>query len=106
VVVKSLKELSSIIAENPIDAEAEEYPRLLVAFVQDSKSLRDLSAIGALVIAPERFALGRSAAYLLCAKGILESKAAVALLGQAGRVATSRNLATVLKLAALANAGG
>ncbi|HTC50660.1 MAG TPA: DUF1697 domain-containing protein [Steroidobacteraceae bacterium] len=105
VVVKSLKELSSIIAENPIDAEAEEYPRLLVAFVQDSKSLRDLSAIGALVIAPERFALGRSAAYLLCAKGILESKAAVALLGQAGRVATSRNLATVLKLAALANAG-
>lgn len=105
VIVKSMKELSAIIAENPIKAEAGNYPRLLVAFVQDPKSLSAISAIQSLVSAPECFAMGRNCAYLFCARGILESKAAVALLGKAGRVATSRNLATVLKLAALAKAG-
>jgi uncharacterized protein (DUF1697 family) len=105
VVVKSVKELSSIIAENPIVAEAEEYPRLLVAFVQDANSMSDIRAVEPLVISPEQFALGRNAAYLLCARGILESKAALALLGKAGRMATTRNLATILKLEALAKAG-
>lgn len=106
VVVRSAKEISSIIAENPIDARPEEYPRVLVAFVQDAKGLSAIRAIAPLVMAPEKFAVGKHAAYLFCAKGILESKAAVALLGKAGRVATSRNLATVLKLQALANVGG
>jgi uncharacterized protein (DUF1697 family) len=104
VVVKSVKELASIIAENPIEAQTDDYPRLLVAFVQDAKSLSAIRAIEPLVIAPEKFAVGRNVAYLFCAKGILESKAAAALLGKAGRIATSRNLATILKLAALANA--
>jgi uncharacterized protein (DUF1697 family) len=106
VVVKSVQELASIIAANPIEAETDEYPRLLLAFVQDAKSMSAIRAIESLVVAPERFAVGKSVAYLFCAKGILESKAAVALLGKAGRMATSRNLATILKLAALANAGG
>ena len=56
---------------------------------------------------PELIGLGRSiyavgnrerAAYLWCADGILVSKAAVALLGKAGREATTRNWATVLKI--------
>jgi uncharacterized protein (DUF1697 family) len=58
--------------------------------------------IEALVVPPERFALGKNAAYLLCASGILESKAGEALLGGAGGAATTRNWATVLKLRALA----
>ena len=102
VVVKSAKELAAIVAENPIKAGAEHHPRLLVAFVQDPKALADLAAIKVLVKAPEKFAVGKSAAYLLCANGILESKAGVALLGGAGQGATTRNLATVLKLHALA----
>ena len=42
----------------------------------------------------------------LCARGILESKAGEALLGKAGRAATTRNWATVLKLHAAATAAG
>lgn len=43
-----------------------------------------ISAIKSLVIAPERFAVGGNVAYLFCARGILESKAAVALLAMVG----------------------
>ena len=102
VVVKSATELDSIVAENPIKAGADHHSRLLVAFVQEPKALAGLAAaIKTLVDPPERFAVGKNAAYLLCANGILESKAGVALLGGAGQAATTRNLATVLKLQAL-----
>lgn len=103
VVVKLAGELAAIISENPIKAEAEEHSRFLVAFVQDTKSLSGLAAIASLVVPPEKFAVGKNAAYLLCPKGILESKAWEALLGQAGKSATTRNWATVVKLEALAN---
>jgi len=103
VVVKSARQLDAIIDANPILAEDSLHPRLLVAFVQDAKLLSNLAPIGSLVIAPEQFAMDKQAAYLLCARGILESKAAAALLGKAGGIATSRNWATVLKLQALAN---
>ena len=49
------------------------------------------------------FAVGKNAAYLDCPTGIRDSKAALGLLGKAGKFATTRNLATVLKLKALAN---
>jgi uncharacterized protein (DUF1697 family) len=103
VIVKSAKELADIISENPIAPEAQEHSRFLVAFVQDSKALQGLAVVKSLVVPPDRFALGKNAAYLLCAAGILESKAGDALLGRAGRSATTRNWATVLKLRALAS---
>jgi uncharacterized protein (DUF1697 family) len=62
-----------------------------------------LAGLEALVVSPEQFAIGSQAAYLLCANGILESKAGEALVGKAGKQATSRNWATVLKLQALAD---
>lgn len=102
VIVKSANELESIVADSPLTPAAEEHSRLLVAFVQDPESLSSLAVIEALVVPPERFALGKDAAYLLCASGILESKAGEALLGGAGGAATTRNWATVLKLRALA----
>ena len=102
IVVKTARELVAIIQANPIAAAEPDHPRLLVAFVQDARKLPDLAVIESLVVAPERFALGKDAAYLLCARGILESKAAAALLGKIGAAATSRNWATVLKLQALA----
>ena len=104
VVVKSAKELAAVIAESPIDAAAVDHSRFLVAFVQDDQALAALAAIGSLVMPPERFAVGRHAAYLLCPAGILQSKAGEALLGRAGRPATTRNWATTLKLHALASA--
>jgi len=106
VVVVSAKALATIVAGNPIKAEAPEYSRLLVVFAQDAKTLSGLAAIGPLVVPPEEFAVGRKAAYLLCAIGILESKAGAALLGRAGKSVTTRNWATTLKLQALASKGG
>jgi len=104
VIVKSASELAAIVSESPITPAADEHPRFLVAFAQDPKALSRLAAIESLVVPPERFAIGKKAAYLLCATGILESKAGEALLGKAGKLATttSRNWATVLKLQALA----
>jgi uncharacterized protein (DUF1697 family) len=101
VVIKSAEELSAIVADNPIQAEASEHSRLLVAFAQDSKALAGLLAIESFVVRPEQFFIGKHAAYLFCAAGILESKAGAALLGKAGRFATTRNWATTLKLAEL-----
>jgi len=103
VIVKSASELASIVSDNPIKAASEQHSRLLVAFVQDAKALASLAAIKSMVVPPEQFAVGKNAVYLLCARGILESKAGKALLGKAGKVATTRNWATVLKLKALAS---
>jgi uncharacterized protein (DUF1697 family) len=102
VIVKSEAELAAVISENSIKAEEPDHPRLLVVFAQDTKALSGLAAIGSLVVPPEQFVVGKSAAYLLCATGIHESKAGEALLGKAGKFATTRNLATILKLQALA----
>lgn len=103
VIVKSAKELSVIVSENSLAGGVQDHSRLLVAFVQGSKELATLAAIEPLVAPPEQFLVGKSAAYLHCASGILESKAGEALLGKAGRVVTTRNWATVLKLQALVN---
>ncbi|MGR4877078.1 DUF1697 domain-containing protein [Pseudoxanthomonas sp. LARHCG66] len=101
VIVKSANELITILAENTLAEAADDPSRLLVAFVQDAGVLPALSAIAPLVVPPEQFRVGREAAYLHCAGGILESRAAEALLGKAGKAATTRNWATVLKLQAL-----
>jgi len=102
VVVRSAAELAAIVAECPLAADASDHARLLVAFAQEPAALSALAPVERLVVAPERFALGNHAAYLLCANGILQSRAGAALLGKAGRSATTRNWATVLKLQALA----
>jgi uncharacterized protein (DUF1697 family) len=103
VIVKSAPAWAALIADNPIPAEPEAHSRFLVAVAQDAKRLTDLASVEALVVAPERFALGKHAAYLFCATGILESKAGEALVAKAGRLLTTRNWATVLKLQALAD---
>lgn len=105
VIVKSADELAAIVAQCPIATEAADHSRFLVAFVQDPNALPSLAAISPLIEPPEQFAVGTHAAYLLCANGILESKAGAALLGKIGKSATTRNWATVLKLHALVNCG-
>jgi uncharacterized protein (DUF1697 family) len=102
VVVKSKPELSAIVAGNPLRFAAADHSRLLVAFVQDAGQLASLRGLDSLVVPPEQFSVGSHGAYLLCASGLLESKAAAALLGKADQTATTRNWATVLKLHALA----
>ena len=102
VIVKSARELAAIVSENTLARGAFDPARLLVAFVQDGKALLSLRAIGDLTRPPDRFAVGGHAAYLMCTTGLLESKAGKALLGKAGRAATTRNWSTTLKLHALA----
>lgn len=106
VIVKSAQELAMISAENALATKASDPSRLLVAFVQDTKTLPGLAAIESLVMPPEEFLLGKTAAYLHCANGILQSRAGEALLGKVGKAATTRNWATVLKLQALVSETG
>jgi len=106
VVVKASSEFRAIVSENPIIPPDDEHSRFLVVFSQQAGALRDLRDVAPLIRTPERFVIGRRAAYLHCAGGILESKAASALLGQAGRGVTTRNWATVLKIRDLLHEAG
>lgn len=101
VVVKTAAEIAAIVAGNPLARFATDHSRLLVAFVQDATSLQDLAGIASLVVPPEQFVVGSKAAYLHCPQGMLGSRAGEALLGKAGKAATTRNWATTLKLGAL-----
>lgn len=103
VIVKSAKELATIVSENPLAKTATNHSHLLVVFTQETTALSDLGAIVPMVKPPEQFVVGTSAAYLHCATGILGSKAGEALLSKAGKSITTRNWATVLKLQALAS---
>jgi len=98
VVVKTASQFGSAIAECPFAAAAEEHSRLLVVFTQERKALVGLSDLATLIQPPEQFAIGKHAAHLYCAGGILDSKLAKALLAKSGDTATSRNWATVLKI--------
>jgi uncharacterized protein (DUF1697 family) len=102
VIVKTARQLAAVVADNPFADGAPDHSRLLVAFAADTQALAGLKSIETLVAPPEGFAVGRHAAYLHCANGILESKAGEALLGRLGQAATTRNWATTLKLHALA----
>lgn len=101
VIVKSEREMAAIAAGNTLAAAATDPARLLVAFAAGAPDLAGLAAIRPLVRAPERFAIGRHAAYLWCPNGSLQSQAGAALLGRLGRAVTTRNWATVGKLVAL-----
>ena len=101
VIVKSAKEWAVIVRANPFIDLAQDPARLLVAVTQDAAALARLKAIETLVSAPEAFRVGPHAAYLHCPAGILESKAATALLGKVGQAVTTRNWATALKIQAL-----
>ncbi len=102
VVVKSATEFGDIVAGNPLRFTEAEHSRLLVAFVQDAGQLASLRRIEPHLVPPEQFAIGDGAVYLLCASGLLASKAGAALIGKSGQAVTTRNWATVLKLHALA----
>lgn len=105
VVVKSARNWAAIVEDNPLASApgvaSPDPSRLMVAVAQDAAQLQALKAIEALVSPLEAFHIGADAAYLHCASGILESKAAKALLGRAGQAVTTRNWATTLKIHAL-----
>jgi uncharacterized protein (DUF1697 family) len=101
VVVKSADELSAAVSANPILVPETDHSRFLVAFASEPAALKGLEALQSLAQGSERLVIGQHAAYLHCAAGVLESKVAAALLGNAGRSLTTRNWATTLKLRSL-----
>ena len=105
VVVKSAADFQAVVAENTLAPADDQHSRFLVAFAQEQAAIDALAALRPLVRAPERFLIGKHAAYLDCARGILESEVGSALLGKAGRAVTTRNWATTLKIEVLLRDG-
>lgn len=101
VVVKTLAEGQAIAADMPWP-EPPDPARLVVVFAADNAALAALHAVDALVAPDEAWYIGQQAAYLHCAGGLLQSRAAEALLGRSGAAVTTRNWATLGKLLALA----
>lgn len=101
VIVKSAAQWDEIVAGNPFAAGTFDPSRLLVVIAQHANVLEALEPVGKLARKRESWYLGNEAAYLHCPDGILGSKAGAALLGIHGRAATTRNGATVQKVAAL-----
>jgi len=106
VVVKTAADIASAIAEHPLKKSANDPSRLLVLFTQDDSSLASLAKHAEQDWQPEAFAVGKHAAYLWCANGIIESQVAKAVGRAAGEHGTTRNWATVEKLHALAQDAG
>ena len=100
-IVKSAREIAAIVEGNPIPPPDGGHSQYLVAFGPDAGAIEGLTALRPLIGEAERFAITSEAAYLDCAGSLLGSQAATALLGRLGRGVTTRNWATVLKLAAL-----
>ena len=98
----SADELAEIVRDNPLLDVATDPSRLLVAFLADGKDRPKLVALAREDWKPEAVAVGARAAYLWMPDGVIESRLAKALDKSLGDAVTSRNWATVLKLAALA----
>lgn len=106
VIVKTARQLASIVAESPFAPGSADASRQIVAFAPDAASLATLQRIAPLVQPPDTLVIGQHAAYLHCPQGVLASPAGAALLGPAGQAATTRNWATTLKLQALCARSG
>ena len=102
VVVIAAETLATIVRENTLAAMADDHARLLVVFVRDQAVLEAARPLAARDWGPEAVVVGSCAAYVWMPGGLLESAA----LDAVGRLlkdqVTTRNWATVQKLAALA----
>jgi uncharacterized protein (DUF1697 family) len=101
VVVVTAPELAAVIMANPFPEATEKPSQFLLAFTEGASAKSPLAPLIDQPWKPDRFALGSRAAYVWCANGILTSKLAVTVLKMGGEAVTTRNWATVLKLADL-----
>ena len=101
VVVKSSPDFLAAIANSPFAVPEEHHARFLLAFAQTEAATRGLAALLPVPEPPEQLCTGAHAAYLYCARGILDGRLGSAVLGKHGREVTTRNWATVLKLKAM-----
>jgi uncharacterized protein (DUF1697 family) len=103
VVVKRADEIADAAATNPFGKVADDPSKLLVAFTADDASLAAVAKLAKADWGDERIHVGRHAAYVWCANGILESKAGTALLRDLQGLGTTRNWSTLQKLHAMLN---
>lgn len=103
VVVVTAAELAAIVQENPLLDVGTNPSRLLVAFVAQPAALDAAVPLLREAWAPDALAVGRRAAYLWCADGVIGSRLSQAFGRQFGETATTRNWSTVLKLQAAAS---
>jgi uncharacterized protein (DUF1697 family) len=102
VTIVSGADLARVIDENPLADVADDPSRLMIGFLQEAAALKGLKPLAAQDWGRERLALGPRALYVWCPKGVIDSAPMKALQKQLGEGWTTRNHATVEKLAALA----
>jgi uncharacterized protein (DUF1697 family) len=106
VIVKSARDMAAIVEGNELASVADDHSRLLVAMTNDGKSLAIVKALSTANWGAEKIHVGKHAAYLWCANGILESKAAEVLLKGLKGTGTTRNWATLNKIHTLMGKDG
>ncbi|HEU5137262.1 MAG TPA: DUF1697 domain-containing protein [Steroidobacteraceae bacterium] len=106
VIVKSASDVAAIVKGNELGGIAHDPSRLLVAMTSDGKALTAVRALASADWGNEKIHVGKHAAYLWCADGILESKAIEALLKGLKGTGTTRNWATLNKIHALMSKSG
>jgi uncharacterized protein (DUF1697 family) len=100
-VVKSAREVAAIVAGNVLAKHATADSRLLIAVTGDARRLAAIRGLMHKAWGAERLHVGKHAAYLWCANGILESKVLGPLLAGLEGTGTTRNRATFDKIHAL-----
>ena len=105
VIVKSADDVAGMISGNALSKVATDASRLLVVMADDVKKIAGLKKLAARDFGNERLHVGRHAAYLWCADGILESKAIEELYAILQEAGTTRNWATLNKIHALLRDG-
>lgn len=98
VMVISSSELAVVIKENSLVKVMDDPSRLLVGIVYDAKDLALLKPLQKQDWNDEAMAVGKRAAYIWCANGILMSKLLVVFSKIMKDGITTRNWATMLKL--------
>jgi uncharacterized protein (DUF1697 family) len=101
VIVKSAKDMAAIVAGNELGKVATDPSRLLVAVTIENKALKSVETLAGEAWGDEKIHIGKHAAYLWCANGILESEALEALLKGLKGTGTTRNWTTLSKIHAL-----
>jgi uncharacterized protein (DUF1697 family) len=105
VIVVTASQLATIIAENPLLEVAHNPSRLLVAVLRDPGTRAAVASLLERDWGPEALAVGSLAAYLWLPQGVAASQLNLELNRALRGSVTSRNWATVLKLAEMVRAG-
>jgi uncharacterized protein (DUF1697 family) len=101
VTILSARELDAIVTANPMPDRTADASRYLVTILTDRAARHPLHALADGAWEPEACALGEGVAYLWCPNGQTGSPLAEAMAKQLGEGGTTRNWATILKIAAL-----